>query len=414
MESTDSENSSDFPSTRSSSKTTLRQPSDGVRIDADLTKRLAERIQNYKYTDKEKRAITNASAQTALGGAFGLGGGVWASREVGVIGTSVYAGLLVGGLFGVMTLASGFRDSEMLKMVKELIEEERKRRMGGGSAPRVEVGEVSWPSQSDAHSTVGTPSVDRNPTPPWLRAGATRASPLEGVRTNGSMDDFAPTSRIDATQPTMNDFPRSTDDFMGGGSSTQPTSGKRQRINQYGDVVEESALKVLDSETKELKAGGHDIRFRANLHAQLSREFATVLQKYRDTEERYRGLYRARIARQIRVVNASASDEDVERMVDTGGPVFEQGLSGKSLLEVKAAYDDAVGRMEDLMKLESTVQELFVIFTDLVELIDSQDALVQDIAVNIEIGAPGIEEANLELQKGSKHALTARRMKIAI
>jgi t-SNARE complex subunit (syntaxin) len=75
---------------------------------------------------------------------------------------------------------------------------------------------------------------------------------------------------------------------------------------------------MLDETTLKEKQDGKtaDTRIRQQQHAVLSKRFVDQLREYQLIRDKYREDSKKRIERQIKIVNPSATDEEIEEILD--------------------------------------------------------------------------------------------------
>ena len=112
---------------------------------------------------------------------------------------------------------------------------------------------------------------------------------------------------------------------------------------KYRDVVEQSmvdisgvnyqirkVLKDMDQENKDLeKAGknsGNDFRIRVTQHALVTKQFQDLVQKYNDTQTKFKDKYKNKIEKQYKIVKPNATQEEVDKVMNSPNPdaIFSQ------------------------------------------------------------------------------------------
>jgi syntaxin 1B/2/3 len=166
----------------------------------------------------------------------------------------------------------------------------------------------------------------------------------------------------------------------------------------------------------------------------LKNQFRSRLEQYQQEEVLYKKRYQEQIARQYRIVNPNADEEEVrEAMTADWGDegVFQTAVSSNSNLSSQLTYaynpslqlrsnrtgaaasvlGEVRSRHNDIQHIEQTLIELNQLFQDLAEAILIQDPVVTNLEQETVKVADDTKLANVELGKGVKSARKARKLK---
>ncbi|XP_019713493.1 syntaxin-2-like [Hippocampus comes] len=141
-------------------------------------------------------------------------------------------------------------------------------------------------------------------------------------------------------------------------------------------------------------------RMNSNQHAHLTRCFAEVMTSHHNAQVTFREKCKARIQRQLQIVDKVTTDEELEEMLNCHSvtifisDVVDSGasLSSKALSEIKS-------RHEDIIHLEASIRQLHDILADTAMLLESQGELVNSIEKNVASAAEYVEESREETHK---------------
>uniref|UniRef100_H3A034 Syntaxin 4 n=1 Tax=Latimeria chalumnae TaxID=7897 RepID=H3A034_LATCH len=166
-------------------------------------------------------------------------------------------------------------------------------------------------------------------------------------------------------------------------SVPDPESGTKelQRLrDEIKDLAQHVRKKLKDIELKkgeeeEDNRYSVDSRMKTTQHGILSREFVDVMSQCNVIQAKYRDRNMDRIRRQLRikfVEQDSVTDEELEKMLDSGETsVFTSNIL-KDTQTTKQALNEIETRHEEILKLERSIRELHDIFMFLAIEVEAQ------------------------------------------
>ncbi|CDS05435.1 hypothetical protein LRAMOSA07963 [Lichtheimia ramosa] len=128
-------------------------------------------------------------------------------------------------------------------------------------------------------------------------------------------------------------------------------------------------------------------------------------------ERMYERKYRQRIERQIRFVKPNASQDEVDRIVDSNEPsqIFAQSLvyttrsnQGQQVLA------EVQNRHDDIKHIEKTIVELHQLLADMSMLVEQQGDMLTAIEQNAEYAADHVQQGNTVVDRAIKQARATR------
>ncbi len=134
-------------------------------------------------------------------------------------------------------------------------------------------------------------------------------------------------------------------------------------------LISETRDRLQKMATVTKAAKGSESRVRKAKQSAIAKSFMKVAESYQTVQTKYKKEYRKRVERELKIARPDASPQDIERALDarSGGVFAQQMLSSASqqriLTEVK-------GRHEEILKLESSINELVDLFQEMQLLID--------------------------------------------
>ncbi|KAG0301741.1 Plasma membrane t-SNARE, secretory vesicle fusion [Dissophora globulifera] len=263
-------------------------------------------------------------------------------------------------------------------------------------------------SQSDAYSYPGSNTYGDKQAPVEL-------APLRG---DASLQFFQETEVI---QSKMQQFHASINEV-------------EQLFNQnLNSKADPEGAKKLDEKTQSTNSLSNEIydRLRAlttsNMKVRTKEEYeqrklrtTTLSKQFKDAVARFQGMqYQNRqksketVARQLRIANPAATEEDIRRLVDEdqGGAFSQQLLQQARGQQAMAALNSVQSRQRELSSLQQSIVELSQLFTQLEQLISEQDMTFQEIEGNVTRAESDIEKGFGQVGLALKDGISARKKK---
>lgn len=88
-------------------------------------------------------------------------------------------------------------------------------------------------------------------------------------------------------------------------------------------------LLAIELSNARMPLSSGDLPMRKTQHAALKKKFIETIQRYQDIERTYQQKYRQRVERQIKIVQPNATQDEIERVLDSDEPtqIFAQSVS---------------------------------------------------------------------------------------
>ncbi|KAI8946478.1 t-SNARE [Xylaria longipes] len=171
-------------------------------------------------------------------------------------------------------------------------------------------------------------------------------------------------------------------------------------------------LKFLANDAHRTVDGSRAVKERQvnTIKAQFERE----LRNYQEEESSFRARYRDQIARQYRIVNPDASEDEVREAAeaDWGNEgVFQTALRTNRTGQASSVLGAVRARHNELQRIEKTLMELASLFQDLAVLVDQQEVPVAEAENNAENTTKYMTQGNEQVKKGIISARNARKWK---
>lgn len=196
-----------------------------------------------------------------------------------------------------------------------------------------------------------------------------------------------------------------------GGSSTQQLERMIAETQSLNAGIRDQ-LKFLMDDANRTADGSRTLKHKQvhNLKAKFDRE----LRSYQEEERSFQARYRDQIARQYRIVNPDATEDEVREATeaDWGNEgVFQTALRTNRTGQASSVLGAVRARHNELQRIEKTLLELAQLFTDLAVLVESQEPLVDKTEKNAEETKAHLDQGNQQVKKGIISARNARKWK---
>ncbi|KAG8168892.1 hypothetical protein KVR01_001641 [Diaporthe batatas] len=171
-------------------------------------------------------------------------------------------------------------------------------------------------------------------------------------------------------------------------------------------------IRSLKSDVERTTDGSHGMKKRQ--FEALNGDFKKELQNYMQEEQQYRDRYRDQIARQYRIVNPDASEDEVRQAADAdwgNEGVFQTALKHNRSGQASQVLGNVRARHNELLQIEQSINELATMFQDLDTIIVQQEAVVQHTEEQTEQTNQHLQEGNKQVDVGISHARRTRKLK---
>lgn len=188
----------------------------------------------------------------------------------------------------------------------------------------------------------------------------------------------------------------------------------QQETNQLTRTVRRTLQQqVVD----QMQPGRSDYQMMRSQQLAVANRFRDAVVALHDVQMAIQNSEKEQLERQLRIVNPSATDEDIRTMVDNqqSGPVFSQRiLESSRRQDAQRVLSEVQDRHEHVVQLAKSIVELQTLFEDMSTMIDQQDAAVMQVASQVDDVEANTRQANTELTKAIAHAKSARKRKWCI
>jgi len=188
-------------------------------------------------------------------------------------------------------------------------------------------------------------------------------------------------------------------------------------IKKMANTVRSKLKKMEQENDAEEKGRGQvtgELRIKKTQHMTASRRFVEVMTEYNKIQVDYREQSKSKIARQLEISGKTATDEELEEMLEGGGGARLTGhiqIEGDEA-QLRQTINDIEQRHEMFIKLEQSIKELHEMFMDISVLIENQGEMVNRIDAHVESAVEYTTRATNDTKKALEYQQKARRKKI--
>ncbi|XP_070618640.1 syntaxin-2 isoform X1 [Erythrolamprus reginae] len=202
-------------------------------------------------------------------------------------------------------------------------------------------------------------------------------------------------------------------------SATHPKDKTKEELEELNKEIRKTAniirtkLKSMEQNLarENINRTSADVRIRKSQHSVLTRKFVDVMTMFNETQTVFRERTKDQIRRQLEITGKTTTDEELEEMLESGNlSIFTSDIILDTKL-TRAALDEIESRHKDIIKLESSIQELHEMFMDMAMLVEVQGEMVNSIEKNVMNAVDYVEHAKEETKKAVKYQSKARRKK---
>ncbi|KAF9927794.1 Plasma membrane t-SNARE, secretory vesicle fusion, partial [Modicella reniformis] len=145
----------------------------------------------------------------------------------------------------------------------------------------------------------------------------------------------------------------------------------------------------------------------------LSKQFKDAVSKLQNVQYQNGQKSKESVARQYRIANPGATDEDIRRLVeeDKSGAFSQQLLQQARGQQAVAALSSVQSRQNELQQLQESIVELAQLYKQLEHLISDQDLAFQQIEASVYNAHSDIEKADVLVGAALDDGIAARKKK---
>ncbi|CAF1389101.1 unnamed protein product [Rotaria sordida] len=132
------------------------------------------------------------------------------------------------------------------------------------------------------------------------------------------------------------------------------------------------------------------------------------MNNYEQIQLGYRQKYKEILQRQLEIIGRSVTDKQMEAMIESRNPaVFTQDIMVETE-QAKQSLTDMEARHSDIMRLENNIRELHDIFSDMMELVQTQGEVILRIEDAVIQSENAIKTGGTKIEKAKRFQGAAR------
>ncbi|KAK1828369.1 putative snare domain-protein [Podospora conica] len=199
------------------------------------------------------------------------------------------------------------------------------------------------------------------------------------------------------------------------------TSNDGNAQRQLDDLVAQTQLKntSIRGQISQLKGDAErttdgSFGLKKRQYEIINNEFKTAIQKFIQEEQQYKERYRDQIARQYRIINPDASEDEVRQAAETdwgNEGIFQTALRSNRSGQASAVLGNVRAQHNDMEKIRRTLEELVDLFQGLETQLALQEPMVENVAQKADQTKQDLVNANTQIDKGIDSARRRRKLK---
>jgi syntaxin 1B/2/3 len=181
------------------------------------------------------------------------------------------------------------------------------------------------------------------------------------------------------------------------------------RVKKMLDEIKKQNEQIITEQPEQRNTAKMDMR--VNLFNTYLRRFSDTMAQSNAAIHAFKSVSDMIEKRQLKVVLPNLSDEQAERILESGKSVevVQQALVSDNLQDTVRMIEE---RHDEIVKLERQVREIFELFNELATLVDLQQESLDVISVNVHTTVMKLEAAHEELKSAAVYQRRARNIKI--
>ncbi|CAG8783434.1 3295_t:CDS:1 [Racocetra persica] len=175
-------------------------------------------------------------------------------------------------------------------------------------------------------------------------------------------------------------------------------------------IENKNSIKQLEDENARLHISDPNYELHKRRQEFLREKLANAVSEYQDVASAYIRQQEDRMARQYKVVNPNATQQEInDYLSNPTQPVFQQAILRTG--EAHSVLNQVKKRHEDIKNIEQTISELAALLKELQLQVEEQDPTIGRIEEQAEKTASKLEKAGDNLNMARLSAMSARKKK---
>lgn len=226
--------------------------------------------------------------------------------------------------------------------------------------------------------------------------------------------------QLQGVQNIIQQFREATEQLIAGNEKEGQSEELNKMVKEAGKYFQQAQqrLQLLRDENvklqEEKKVSSTILRIRKNHVDVLSSKLIKLMTEYRDIQEQNKAANENKIARQMKIVNPNATDEEIKQAVESNDNAFMTGVMTEKDKELDVAAKQALAyvtsKHNDILMLCGAIAELRQMFADLSILVARQGEVINRIEENCETALEYVKEGTEDLQKANEYSKSSSKL----
>jgi t-SNARE complex subunit (syntaxin) len=208
---------------------------------------------------------------------------------------------------------------------------------------------------------------------------------------------------------------RGSSDNMRQAQLRDELNGKLRSISQNADVIRRDleGLRTAIEQLDDQEPNSPEVRMQKNHMQLLNTAFEKTVNNFAELQREIKTNFVKTFARQCRITGATIDEQQVERIVQENPQALQQNLfqlqGGAQTFEITEVYNQIAGRHQDILRIETQVNEILDLFVQFAILVREQGRMIDNIEQNISTAHDYVERGVEALEQAKEHQKSSRK-----
>jgi len=191
-----------------------------------------------------------------------------------------------------------------------------------------------------------------------------------------------------------------------GNEPEQAVSSKLASVLTQANKDCAQAKRILEQQKKETAEMD-----KKKQHATVLQTLVSAVRAFQSAQQDYKTALKEKATRQVKVVKPDATSSEVDTAMRSGdvNAVYREAILQPGSDPVAHAYLNVSDKLQDVLALERSVEELHRMFIDMAVLVEKQGEMLDSIEQSVFTAQDYMKQGNVELEKALKARKAVRR-----
>jgi len=156
-----------------------------------------------------------------------------------------------------------------------------------------------------------------------------------------------------------------------------------------------------------------EVRMQKNHMQLLTTSFEKTMRNFSELQNEIKANFVKTFSRQCRIVGTEIDEAQVERIIQENPAALQQNLfqlqGGQQTLEITQVYNQIAGRHQDILRIESQLNEILDMFVQFAIMVREQGRMIDNIEQNISTAHDYVQRGVEQLQSAKEHQKSSRK-----